>query len=37
MHIMVKYSELCKYSGDRSYVRILERHMDKFRLLIKRD
>lgn len=37
MRIMVKYSELCKDSGDRSYVRILKRNMDKFRPPIKRD
>lgn len=37
MHILVKYSELCEYSGDRSYIWILERNMDKFWPLIKRD
>lgn len=36
MRIMVKYSELCKDSGD-SYVRMLKRNMDKFRPPIKRD
>ena len=37
MHILVKYSELWKYSGDRSYIWILERNMDKFWPPIKRD